>query len=202
MTVQYDDKFINQTCLEVKLQIYRSIRDNRIIKIHKIASEIDMTLTMMKWKRAYSVVCLEVGRIPNTVQCIKRSMSASITWLGTIGLYYFINKAICFVLFNATVVGLNNEKDAWRHTFIFNLNLISENNSVLEIWCSQGGKMSRSSSGLWGCDDVWTCKWVPTFRRNIPPPFQGVTTQKTTGSECREFDPKHRQQYQNSRNNI
>jgi hypothetical protein len=26
--------------------------------------------------------------------------------------------------------------------------------------------------GLLGCDAVWTCRWVPTFQRNIQPPYE------------------------------
>jgi hypothetical protein len=35
-------------------------------------------------------------------------------------------------------------------------------------WCSHG--VEDVCIGLLGCDVMWTCRWVPTFQRNILPP--------------------------------
>jgi hypothetical protein len=43
----------------------------------------------------------------------------------------------------------------------------------LEIWGSHGGK--DVDVVLLGCNAVWTCRQIPTFRRNILPPSSGLT---------------------------
>jgi hypothetical protein len=35
-------------------------------------------------------------------------------------------------------------------------------------------KNSNLHVGLLCCNAVWTCKWIPTIRRIIPPPFSGL----------------------------
>jgi hypothetical protein len=42
------------------------------------------------------------------------------------------------------------------------------------IFCSHGGG-EDVNVGLPGCDAVWTCWKIPTFRKNILPPSSALT---------------------------
>jgi hypothetical protein len=37
--------------------------------------------------------------------------------------------------------------------------------------------------GLLGCIAVWTCRRIPTFRRNIPSPSSGMEMERVCSSE-------------------
>jgi hypothetical protein len=59
----------------------------------------------------------------------------------------------------------------------------------------------RNDYRLWSlfCDAVQSCKWLPTFRSNVPPPsLTMVTTYKTT----RRHNPEDHNRYLHGRENL
>lgn len=50
--------------------------------------------------------------------------------------------------------------------------------SKVEVTCIVDG-------GPLGCDAVWTCWWIPTFRKNILPPSSGMKIQAVGGGGLR-----------------
>jgi hypothetical protein len=56
---------------------------------------------------------------------------------------------------------------------------------LFDIWGSHGGE--DVDGGLLGCDAIWTCAWVPTFRRNIA----SIFTYKST--RLHNSEDSHRQ---------
>jgi hypothetical protein len=44
-------------------------------------------------------------------------------------------------------------------------------NRLSHVWGSHGGEIVCLD--LLGCNAMWTCTYIPMFRRNIPPPFSG-----------------------------
>jgi len=63
---------------------------------------------------------------------------------------------------------LNHKKQKWkkRHTSIFTFCWKEH-----QIWSSQSNE--HSSRGLPGCDAVYCCDMIPTFRRIMLPPSTG-----------------------------